>query len=293
MADNLALIRARALRQEINTKTGIADTTVTDGVKRLLNNSGNELVIPHEAGTLLDAPPEPRIIGQTFEKLVDYGDFVLQETNKISYLTKQLEYLESTGNKEYINTNFIPDVQTDSFKIKFKITDTASTTDSWRGVIGTQSKGNGSGSNFGVWYTPWNKLVLGTVYTNKIFEVTCSPFFDQTNLTEVDDYVTGNYKLGHKIMENSTVPLTLYYRNCPEDIIVSPGKGQSNSYGKCRIYYLQIFRNDVLIKHYIPIHEGYVYEGSFYKTAVGMHEVIDDVLYLNDGTGAFIEGPYI
>lgn len=57
-----ALRRAKTLREEINTRTGVNDTTVTEGVKRLLRSSENEVIIQHEAAMHLDIYPDPIIL---------------------------------------------------------------------------------------------------------------------------------------------------------------------------------------------------------------------------------------
>ena len=100
MEDHVAYIRAKNLRRNINDYTGYFDDNITTGVQRLLNDSGSEKCLVLEPEHFND------------EEVITASE---------GYETyKQIEYLESTGNKEYINTNFIPNVQTDTFKIKFK-----------------------------------------------------------------------------------------------------------------------------------------------------------------------------
>lgn len=94
-----ALRRAKILRAKLNLYNGIDDDTVTEGVKRLLRNAGNEKLIQNEAAMMLDIYPDPDIVGiesgrlmdygnpdivgTESGRLMDYGDFILKEIQKI------------------------------------------------------------------------------------------------------------------------------------------------------------------------------------------------------------------
>ena len=91
-----ALRRAKTLREEINTRTGVADTTVTEGVKRLLRSSGTEVAIQHEASMMLDIYPDPIIAREEFSRMMDYGDKIsISEYDQIYY--KKYEYFDVAG----------------------------------------------------------------------------------------------------------------------------------------------------------------------------------------------------
>ena len=79
MPDTNAFARSKTLRQNINRYTGYNDKTVTDGVKRLIRDGGNESYKPLEAAMLLDEFPNPIITRKEFSRLMDYGDSKLME----------------------------------------------------------------------------------------------------------------------------------------------------------------------------------------------------------------------
>lgn len=111
--DSNALRRAKTLREEINARTGIADTTVTEGVKRLLRNSGTEVAIQHEAAMHLDIYPDPIIAREEFSRMMDYGELVVNAWENpdeqwwLDYFGIELiEYVETFNKNEYINTDY-------------------------------------------------------------------------------------------------------------------------------------------------------------------------------------------
>src|SRR5574344_3141412 len=145
-----ALRQAKTLREEINSRTGVADTTVTEGVKRLLRSSGNEEVIQHEAAMHLDIYPDPIIAREEFSRMMDYGDDITighyHVTEEDRWL--RLEYLENTD-RAWINTGYIPKVTTDDGYADFEIT-AARTAEMWPGVATVQTRNNGSDAQFGI-----------------------------------------------------------------------------------------------------------------------------------------------
>ncbi|MBP5596277.1 MAG: hypothetical protein J6Y02_12900 [Pseudobutyrivibrio sp.] len=302
-AETNALRRAKTLREEINTRTGVADTTVTEGVKRLLRSSGNEVAIQHEAAMHLDIYPDPIIAREEFSRMMDYGNNITIGHYNVTEATvwKRLEYLENTD-RAWINTNYFPNVVTDDGYAEFEIVDTR-TAEMWPGIATVQTRSNGSDAQFGLWYyTRGQGIGHGDnqqTYVGKHYKLN---FARKTSSNASSFVFDGDDVTGDCFMTTTETPfskpLALFMRYNDSD-----GTSNANSFGRIRLFEVIINRNGVLFHHYIPkekrlvryvenLDTGHVDE-YILSTEIGYHDEVDDILYKNVGSGSFVLGPYI
>lgn len=293
-----ALRRAKTLREEINARTGMADTTVTEGVKRLLRSSGNEVAIQHEASMMLDIYPDPVISKEEFARMMDYGDVSIghyRVTEETEYI--QLEYLENPGNTK-VDTGFIPDVLTDKMHIKYAICDYR--TDSiWPGIAKVQTAANGTGANFGIHYytSSAHSHLASSDYDTRIYDVWTGAGITAESLVDDGQVISGNH-IESTTSDTLTKTLQLFYRNNNTD-----GATVAGCYGHVRIYECEIYRNDVLIHDYVPkvkyqvkivenLDTGHIDEYVLSET-YGYHDEVTDDFFTGTGSDALRKGPYI
>ena len=301
--DTIALRRSKILREQINSRTGINDLTVTDGVKRLLRSSGNEVVIRHEAAMMLDVYPDPVIIREnpTIVKVPFDDDFSVYKysiTEEDRYI--RLAYLENVE-KSYINTGYIPNILTDTGEIEFEVMDTATYT-KWPGIAMIQTRSDGNGANFGTYYyTSGQGIGYGDNrqnYVGKHYNLTFqSGSSGSSSFTFDGDNVTGNLYVA-SINDTFSKPLTLFFRNNNSD-----STSYADGYGKVRLFRLKINRNGTPFHNYIPKEKQHVKIVENLDTGetmefvlssiIGYHDEVDDVFFTNDGSGSFVKGPVI
>ena len=271
-----ALRRAKTLREEINARTGIADTTVTEGVKRLLRSSGTEVAIQHEAAMMLDIYSDPIIAREEFSRMMDYGDFEVEELYSVF---KELEWIEGTGT-QYIDTNKLSNINTNvevsfipnSVGSIFGVTPSSRT--QYYGINLTSGKFEiywGSGSNYPKLgsYSFGNEYLIDFNKNGKVY----------INGTEMVTLST----LGNTEVFSSVYPIYLFR--------LSGGFTQyiSGKMKHCKIY------DSGLVRDFVPYVKEYHYisDDSLYTEEVGLLDMLNNVFYKSMGPDQFIKGPYI
>jgi hypothetical protein len=53
-----------------------------------------------------------------------------------------------------------------------------------------------------------------------------------------------------------------------------------------RLYYFKMYNNNVLVRDFVPVIR-------ITDNVVGLYDLVNGTFYMNQGTGAFIPGPYI
>lgn len=66
--------------------------------------------------------------------------------------------------------------------------------------------------------------------------------------------------------------------------IFNEGGNRHSPTNNARIYYVKMYKNNVLSYHLIPAKRKS-------DNAIGMHDIINDIFYSNSGSGSFIAGP--
>lgn len=189
-----------------------------------------------------------------------------QETSILPSEYIQVDYIECDGN-QYIDTNFIPNQDT---RLTMSI-DSLVSENNW--LFGSRV-GNVS-ENFSSFYQAGSGLRFNYGNNQSIFNIDINQKlnidFNKNNLYINSQLLrTFNYM---NFNTNYTLALfTLHYPN-----------GFSTSGGKFKLYYSKIYDNDVLVRDFIPCYRNLDNE-------VGLYDLVNDVFYTNQGTGAFTYG---
>lgn len=170
---------------------------------------------------------------------------------------QQVEYIQSTGT-QYIDTGYKVKANTD-IEITFN-----------------------NASNV--------REPFGVVNNNNIaFVNTVSYFrlFGTTGLT-VGDTGLGVYRTrGVKVYKDNVLMMTCV--GTPQDLLdrnlylFARNTQNGITYGNAAIYRFKIFENDVLIYDYVPCYRKLDNE-------IGLYDTVNDVFYINAGTGTFTKG---
>lgn len=260
-AETNALRRAKTLREEINSRTGVADTTVTEGVKRLLRNSGTEVAIQHEAAMHLDIYPDPIIAREEFSRMMDYGEFEVSEVD-FRVVFDQFEYAEFTGNSNQVMSFDFILQNTDKFEIDINMANDCGT-----GV-----------SN----YTQSGKTcsVLSTKVSGKIGFRDTGFFVDNIGRGKFSkDYSTGIISLYGQTFQGSS-PLSMGGPNYTNYIMGCwLERGSWYYYLRGKFYNLKTWRNGVLTRDIYPGDVNSYLDGSLIKSQRGLYDTINKIIY--------------
>lgn len=176
---------------------------------------------------------------------------------------EELEYIKGTGT-QYIDTGFIP---TDNTKIKLKIKD-ITTNDKM--IISATSD----------WSS--NRFLL-TYYSNALRWYLHGEVYkrvDTNSINEVEAY-RGYYKVNDEVISNDTTSKTLTNLT---NIFIWGSSYLENRNNGFKLYYFQIYDNEVLIRDFIPVRRKS--DGE-----VCLYDKVSKQFYINQGTGKFSAGP--
>lgn len=196
------------------------------------------------------------------------GQFTLG--NKITL--KEYKYLQSSGTQR-IDTGIIPDLTLDTY---FKV-ETLSGAASSSPIIGTRVGSSNPGRYFPIAYAGDSSTQLRTTlgnidipfnYTNGIYEGNFLP----TQLTSTINGTTRSLSNnGFTKTENNTL-----------QIFGTTGYGTNYYYTKAKVYYVQLKRNNQLVRDFIPVS---------YNGTPGLWDKVEWKFYANAGSGTFTLGP--
>lgn len=296
-AETNALRRAKTLREEINTRTGIADTTVTEGVKRLLRNSGTEVAIRHEAAMHLDIYPDPIIAREEFSRLMDYGEF---EVSEVYSEFKQLEYISANG-YSFIDTGLLSN-DFDEVNIDCELS-TVSIGSSFYG--GSDDTGSASRNTKTVIFVENNNRFFPNIGFNNQWKENSS-FKPQSNVRyNVNSImksglqtltVNGSEKIRSTYTgtTNSAYHVWFLNLNYRGTSMVGSGTNQQRGFNG-KIYSSNWLLNSNLVRNFVPYVNEYRYisDDSLYAEEVGLLDTLNNVFYKSMGPDPFIKGPYI
>lgn len=182
---------------------------------------------------------------------------------------QEVEYIESTGT-QYIDTGFIPNQDTKVYaKIKTTTLPSGNKT-----IFGSRT--SASQNHYGAtiatnWYTGYgsqnkNTNWIATVDTEYIIK------------KEKEKFILNDNETTQNITE-FTCPGNMYIfaMNQLDSVI---------AYSPIKLYYLKIYDNDTLIRHFIPC-----YRKS--DDEIGLYDLVEKTFYSNDGTDVFLKGDNI
>jgi hypothetical protein len=176
---------------------------------------------------------------------------------------QEVEYLQSTGT-QYLDTWITP---TANMKAEVKYAS------------------NSTGQTSGVFGASFANNTISIVQNNNLLNIelgkTSIGLTDDTEI-HVSVLDTKNAKVYHDGVEqsgsfSSDIPnktLTIFGRRTNETTLY---------YGKCKIYYTKIWKDDSVIRYYIPC-----YRKS--DNVCGMYDIVTDTFLTNRGTGTFSKG---
>ena len=212
-----------------------------------------------ESGDNITPPTVPSKFGYHFKEWVEYTP---------------IEYLENTG-PQRIDTGYYPNQNT-SIKAKFKILNSSS---SW--FFGTGTGGYFNNSFLSGTYDNKTRFFFGgfTSGTNAVNTVNNGDVIEFNWNKRTLNYLINNIAKNTIYFEYKTFSaentLWLLNLNLP---------GYSNT-SQVRLYYFQLYDNDILIRDFIPVLD---------KNGVPcMYDKVERKFYYNAGTGQFIAGPVI
>lgn len=178
----------------------------------------------------------------------------------------EIEYLESNGTGQYINTNIIPTSAT-TFTVDMSITNTG---DVQNGLIQYVS---GTNQRFHLGkYQGYFQGGIGTVYKD------CTSH--NTNRHTFSLIGSGTIKIDNSsyscaALGTVTIPIFIFGRNT---------NGMANCFIAGKLYSSKIYNSSELVMDLIPVRVGQV--GYLY-------DKVSDTLFGNSGTGSFTLGPDI
>ena len=183
----------------------------------------------------------------------------------------QIEYLESTGT-QYIDTGYI---QSSNTHYKWKGIDY---TTSDASLFGTQQAGVTSCLLYGTRYN--RSLYAGNNYINTLYS--------STEERPIEWQLICNN--GTAILKKADTTInSLNYAGSPTtDTMYIYGihyNGSIGSKSSLKLYYFQIYDNDVLVRDFIPVLDP--------NGVPCMYDKVEEKFYYNAGTGDFIAGPVI
>lgn len=188
----------------------------------------------------------------------------------------QLEYIESTGT-QYIDTAFKPNQDTTCEVSLYKNT-------------------NNSCRIFGAWSTSYheNTFSIGTDGPDNSYIGYDSQYDGSDNGKKIPTIPNGNHIVGlykniYKL--DSNIIKTYNYQNftCTKSIylfVQHTHDGALEQYGAYRLYYCKIWDNNTLVRNMIPVKRKS-------DNVLGLYDKVNNVFYMNRGTGNFIAGPAV
>lgn len=190
---------------------------------------------------------------------------------------QEVEYIESNGT-QWIDTMYY--LTSNNIDIKTKIY-VSSMPSSEQDIISNQDGFTG-------------RFVIG-LYQNKIFSYSrnqngtdtnvCSPIYNGSNTFEIETIYNYTNNLKTMIINEATYTETqnATISNNNQTIKIFKAGNTNNMYFIGRIYYLQIYENNNLVRNLIPSYRKIERE-------IGMYDTINNVFYTNKGTGTFLKG---
>ena len=216
-----------------------------------------------------------------------YGyDFIGWE--KLTYTP--IEYLESTGT-QWIDTGYIPDDST-NFDIGYMYTEGVAT-GVGQVLFGSREETSGSPGFLLSSFSPNASAVLNSASVPRNGYVRLGDGYNQATYSLAQSaYVFNTLKCdsyGYVFLNGNSVynvPLT---RNTPPRISLYMFALHTNTdikdYAKGRIYYLKLYDNNTLVRHFIPVLDP--------TGTPCMYDNVTGQFFYNQGTGQFIAGPVL
>ena len=195
---------------------------------------------------------------------------------------QEVEYIESTGT-QYIDTGYYASAKTRAI-VEFSYTQSNGDTYSNGFVFGSANNGDGRpGVSIGI-----NKNNFIFYRNSDISEAFHSPFVANTNVKYRMETYKNDIKINNTIYTSSMGLITqtsryssyLFARHQTND---KTNKGYACSILIGKIYFSQLYEDDILVRNFIPCYRKV-------DGIIGMYDTVNDIFYTNAGTGVFSKG---
>lgn len=180
----------------------------------------------------------------------------------------KLSYIESTGT-QYFNTDYLPNNKTD-FYIDFSVSNSISTSSfvyifgSFDDRFSLNTYKSFNGGEFYYFKSQYNPYITPNVRTQISL---IGNLFKTSN---------GTVSISRSTSYHSSYPLMLFTRY----------DADAGVFAKMKLYSFKLFDNSVLVRDFIPCIRNI--DGE-----VGMYDLVNDIFYVNEGSGSFNSGAII
>lgn len=178
---------------------------------------------------------------------------------------QQVEYIESTGNGQYIDTNFFPDSNS-SFSLK------AIKYSTFGSIFGSYDSSSGLFYTFQFSNWDYSFYNIGS-FTKISVPYSSSPFEYLFTNSYVKDLSSNSYLV-------SFTPSSFSVLNNSIKIFKSD---HSSSLSSFSLFYFKIYQDNSLVRNFVPC---YVKSTG----VIGLYDTVNGVFYTNQGTGTFLKG---
>lgn len=195
----------------------------------------------------------------------------------------RVEYIESTGT-QYIDTGYYANVKT---RVILEFSYTQNNGDSFSNgfVFGSSNEGSGRpGISIGI--DKNDSIAYRNSDTEDIF---ISPFVVNKNVKYRIETYKNDIKINNTIYTSSMRLLTQTLRY--SSYLFARHQKKLNNIGyaysilKGKIYFCQLYEDDILVRNFIPCKNS--------NNKVGLYDLVENKFYSNSGTGDFVAGEEI
>ena len=194
---------------------------------------------------------------------------------------QEVEYIQTDGNGEYIDTNYVPTANT-KIKIDFVFLGSSSTESSSISLLGERiSSGFTGDTKFAFWVNKdTNRIAInyGTYdsgYTSS--GITNASIRNVTSNVLSNLYYNDSFVTGDDSATFGSANLSIYL------FAIHETNGMVYRNIQAKVYNMKIYENDMLVRNLIPCYR-------ISDNVIGMYDTVNDVFYTNSGTGSFSKG---
>lgn len=195
----------------------------------------------------------------------------------------QVEYIESTGT-QYIDTGYYASAKT---RVILEFSYTQNNGDAYsNGFVFGSSNDNIGRPGISIGIDKNDSIAYRNSDTADIFT---SPFVVNTNVKYRIETYKNDIKINNTIYTSSMRPLTqtLRYSSYLFARHQKTGANTGHAYSilKGKIYFCQLYEDDILVRNFIPCKNS--------NNEAGLYDLITNTFYTNAGTGTFNVGPVV
>ena len=202
------------------------------------------------------------LTNSTGDDLIDYKIYgnSKQESTLLPSGYTQVDYIESSNRNQYINTNVVP-ASTQKYQIKYSVDDVSTN----QTIFGSRTNGG--------YQTSTNQIYIGN-QVNYYYQYVGTQGIGNIPMDANTVYEKEILANSGNFDDTATQPFYLFALN---------NQGSTSVKANMKLYYCKIYDNNVLIRNFVPC-----YRNS--DNEVGLYDLVNNVFYINQGTGNFTYG---